>query len=255
MEKPNADLFLAATKLVIDNFEGGYYHPFMFDNGRLNERNKYVMRNSGETLYGLDRHAGHGLYYTTPRISKDVRNDIPNKKLYKYKNTDSKNFWEYLDKSNAANLWKWNSQPPGKDADAMKTLASNIIYPSFLSNAKKYLSEKAQNVVFGYGPLLFHFIYATWNGPDFFRRWGKRLDEDLNKGINNPAALLDLQLNYRGTELSSTDLSAKRMRALIKTPEFTKALYQKKKFFLIPLLLITIGLTYYYNKNGLFKNS
>ena len=252
MAQPNAALFEAATKLVIDNFEGGYFHPYQYKDGRLNPNSKSFdfMSKSGETLYGLDRHAGHSLFYTTPRISSNRDIDIANKKFYKYKNNDSANFWQYLDKANAANLWTWNSQPPGKDADALKTLASAIIYPAFLSYAKKYLSEAAQNIVFNYPPLLFHFIYATWNGPGFFERWSKKLDADINKGINNPASLLELQLMYRATATSKTDLGAAKMKKLFASPTFITALLKKKSnaVFLAPLIFIGAGLLYYYSK-------
>lgn len=252
MAQPNAALFEAATKLVIDNFEGGYYHPFMYQDGRLNPNSKSFnfMRNSGETMFGLDRHAGHSLYYSTPRISPNVLADLANKKFYKYKNNDSKNFWEYLDKKNAANLWKWNAYPPAADAEAMKTLASNIIFPNFLRYSKEYLSETAQNIVFNYPYLLFHFIYATWNGPGFFERWAKKLDADIKNGMNNPAALLEKQLMYRGTSNSETDLGSKKMKTLFSNPEFIKLLLKKKNnaTFLAPLIFIGAGLLYYYAK-------
>ena len=45
------------TDLIINNLEGGYYHPDMKANLRGGER----MGNSGETMFGLDRVHGGSL--------------------------------------------------------------------------------------------------------------------------------------------------------------------------------------------------
>ena len=46
------DNFNNATLLVINNFEGGYYHPYMIADLRIktNEKQRNFLRNSGEKL-------------------------------------------------------------------------------------------------------------------------------------------------------------------------------------------------------------
>ena len=51
--------FQQLTIVVIDNFEGGYYHPDMLKT--FNQRSQDILAASGETMFGLDRKAGSQL--------------------------------------------------------------------------------------------------------------------------------------------------------------------------------------------------
>jgi len=245
MEKLNENLFTSATKLVIDNFEGGYYHPQMYRDGRLNPNNTKsfnFMRNSGETMFGLDRHAGHSLYYSSPRKSSDVWTNINYIPTYTYKNNDSKNFWTYLDNVNAKNNWKWNEKG-GAGGENLKVLASKILYPQFQIYVNDYKwSDKAKQIVFNDAKLLFHFIYAVWNGPAFFKKWSKKLNTDVANNLNS-SEILQNQLNLRAISADGTDLSAGKMIKLFNDKNFTIQLEKKNSFFL-PIILILAGVTY-----------
>ena len=57
--EPDKDKFLKVTSEVIKRLEGGYFHPDM----RTKNPDKFgAYHRSGETMYGLDRHAGHDLF-------------------------------------------------------------------------------------------------------------------------------------------------------------------------------------------------
>lgn len=241
MEKPNIDLFTNATKLVIDNFEGGYYHPQMFKDGRLKTNTDafYIMRNSGETMFGLDRHAGHSLYYQSPRLSSDVWTNLNYIPTYIYKNNDSRDFWTYLDNVNAKNLWKWNEKG-GAGAEKLKVLASKILYPAFTKYADKYFSPASKKIVFSNPKLLFHFIYAVWNGEGFFKKFAKVLNADVLENISADN-LIKLQILERAN--SAVESSANKMTKLFNDKNFTIQLEKKNSFFL-PIILILSGLTY-----------
>jgi hypothetical protein len=177
------DIFDNATKLVIDNFEGGYYHPYMINDLRLktNEKQRNFLKNSGETMFGLDRSAGHSLYYSSPKKTDNVIENLNYIPFYKFKNQASQDFWSILDKNNASKTWKWNYYG-GTNENKLKKLASTILFPQFNLYVNQFKwSDKAKNIVFNDPKLLFHFIYAIWNGSGFFQKWSKKLNLDLDR--------------------------------------------------------------------------
>lgn len=240
------NLFLEATKLVIKNFEGGYYHPDMLLDGRLNPTPAQIdlMKYSGETMFGLDRHAGHSLYYSSPRISSDVRTNLQYIPGYTYKNNASKEFWGILDYQNAAQLWRWNYKG-GPLENKLQTLAAKILYPVFIEYSDKYLiSEAAKKAVYNNPKLLFHFIYAVWNGPAFFKKFAKKLQEDITNNANADT-LVQNQINARAS--SAVASSASKMVKVFASEDFLDLL-KKKRRFIIPVLLIGAGIAYYLYK-------
>jgi hypothetical protein len=239
------NLFNDATKLVIKNFEGGYYHPDMLSDGRLNATPAQInfMRFSGETMFGLDRHAGHSLYYISPRISSDVRTNLQYIPSYKYKNDASKIFWTTLDNQNAAKLWRWNYKG-GAAENQLQNLAAQILYPVFLEYSNLYFSEQSKKVVYNNPKLLFHFIYAVWNGPAFFRKFAKKLNEDVDKNLN-AEVLIDNQILVRAG--SAVGSSASKMVKVFSSDEFIDLLKKKRKF-ILPAIFVIAGIVYYLYK-------
>jgi Putative peptidoglycan binding domain/D-alanyl-D-alanine carboxypeptidase len=183
---------------VIDKLEGGYFHPNM----RTQNPAKFgVYDRSGETMFGLDRHAGHGLYYATPRKAKDVLANIPHIESgeYQYKTPEAKEFWETIDSADAKNKWQWNYKG-GALENRLRYLAGRIIKPQFESLANQYLSPKAKSLVFSDGRLLFHFIYATWNGSGWFQKFAKDVNDAVEKGVDNPDVLIQVAMDSRTKE-------------------------------------------------------
>lgn len=183
---------------VIDKLEGGYFHPNM----RTQNPAKFGAYNrSGETMFGLDRHAGHGLYYATPRKAGDVLANLQHIESgeYQYKTPEAKEFWEAIDSADAKNKWQWNYKG-GPLENRLRYLAGRIIKPQFESLANRYLSPKAKSIVFNDGRLLFHFIYATWNGSGWFQKFAKDINDAVEKGVDNPDVLIQVAMDSRTKE-------------------------------------------------------
>lgn len=201
----NEALFNYVTGVVIDKLEGGYFHPDM----RTNNPAKFgAYHRSGETMFGLDRHAGHSLYYSTPRKTDDV---LANLKYiyngsYSFKTPEAKEFWTTIDKANARRNWAWLYRG-GDKYTKLRELASKIMFPQFSYLEKKYLSEKSREIVESDPRILFHFIYATWNGSGWFKKFADKFNKAVANGVTNKDKLLDVALKSR-TE-SGNDLIAK----------------------------------------------
>ena len=198
------DKYKKMVKLVIDKLEGGYYHPYMLRPGdnrvEPNPENKEFYKKSGETMFGLDRHAGHGMFYSTPRNkeSVDVISNIKNIEsgAYRYKTKEAQQFWTKIDSQNAKNKWKHNYRG-GELEDELIELVSEIIKPYFIEYFNKWLNDSAKNIVKRDDRLLFHFIYAVWNGPKFFEVYAEKINSAIDKGIIEPDTLYSIALKSR----------------------------------------------------------
>ena len=162
------------VNLVIDKLEGGYYHPDMLNDGRVRD-SRYG--GSGETMFGLDRRAGNN--ENTP---------------------EGREFWAYIDSLNARSNWKWNYMAKDNPQIGVKLrqLAGNYIKPFYGKYMKTYLSTEAAAIVNNYAPLTFNFIYATWNGEGWFKRFANALNKAVSSGNTDPKSLSNLVNQVRG---------------------------------------------------------
>lgn len=184
------DYFNKITGVVIDKLEGGYLHPDM--------KLPPAFSSSGETMFGLDRFAGHDYYYSTPRIGKSPKSDLKYiyNGSYQYKTKDSQEFWTTIDKAGART--KWIHGYLGGSLNArLKELAGNILYPFFLKYCDRYMDPKTKEIVMNDPKLTFLFSYSVWNGEGYFRKFANKLDEYVKSGITNPEKLKNLILQYR----------------------------------------------------------
>jgi hypothetical protein len=138
------------------------------------------------------------LYYSTPRKADGV---IDNLKYiyngsYKYKSQDAKDFWTTIDNANARKNWSWNYKG-GSQEGKLKTLASRILYPRYEYLANKYLLPDAKKLVESDPRILFHFIYAIWNGPGWFKKFAEKFNQAVLQGVKNRDSLLEVALNSR----------------------------------------------------------
>jgi len=166
--------FNETTELVIDTLEGGYYHPDMLKDGRVKD-SRYA--NSGETMFGIDRKAGGSINTTTA----------------------GKRFWNIIDNANARSNWKWNYKG-GKHENKLKELVGEMIRPRYESLANKYMSPETKKIVDKDDKLRFHFIYATWNGSGWFRKFAKDINEAVDRGVKNRDELHEIAINSRTKE-------------------------------------------------------
>jgi hypothetical protein len=243
---PDKNYFLAATRQVIKNFEGGYFHPSMY----IKNPSKFsVYGTSGETMFGLDRHAGFDLFYKGKRKANTVQDNLKFIEAgnYEYKNEASKKFWTLLDNLDAKNTFTWNYKG-GNNEDKLIELASEIIYPEFLRLSSLYLDEEAQKLVFSEPRLLFHFIYATWNGSGFFKFYAKELNKALEQR-KNLASIISDQLNLRvNSKFSQIRSTGEKMKMLFSNENFKKAFDTlsntiKENSKIVPLLVAGLIIT------------
>jgi len=220
----NQDYFNAVTQLVIDKLEGGYFHPDM----RSKNPGKFgAYHRSGETMFGLDRHAGHDLYYSTPRKTKDVLENLKYiyGNYYTFKNQNAKEFWTTIDKANARKNWGWLYRG-GSNEKRLKELTGKIMFPRYEYLANKYLSAESKKLVESNPRILFHFIYAVWNGSGWFQKFAQKFNDAVGKGMRNKNALLEVALNSRinsGNNLISN--GGKKIKNFINTIKLPESNY------------------------------
>ena len=150
---------------VIDNLEGGYYHPNM---------NKSDMGKSGETMMGMDRKHGTGFAQTSA----------------------GKEFWKLIDDANAKNNWK-HYYMGGPLESRLRKLVVKMIQPEYERLSNSYLSKEAREIVNKSPNLMFHFIYSTWNGSGWFQKFAKKINESVDKGVTKISDLESIAMKSR----------------------------------------------------------
>ena len=166
--------FNAMTQVVIDKLEGGYYHPDMLKDGRVKDA-RYGT--SGETMFGIDRRQGGS-----------INDTIAGKK-----------FWGIIDQANARSNWKWNYKG-GELSNQLKPLVSQMMLPQYENLANRYLSPQSKAIVDNDNRLLFHFIYGTWNGSGWFKKFADDINKSVAKGQTNPDELVKVAISSRTQE-------------------------------------------------------
>jgi hypothetical protein len=155
--------FNTICKSIINNLEGGYYHPDMLKDGRIKDSR---FDTSGETMFGIDR--------------KNSASDIG-------VSSQGKEFWNLIDQQNARKNWKHLYIPPD---DPLKTklldLACAAIKTRYDAWSVRYFTNKTLlGLVNSNGKLKFNFIYACWNGEGFFKKWASDAESAYQQGITN----------------------------------------------------------------------
>lgn len=167
--------------LIIDNIEGGYYHPDMKPLLKGGEE----MGISGETMYGIDRKAGAPLYTVgTPQAIK---------------------FWQIIDNnfgSHHSDTAYYNDKANGQKkipaavGNQLKPLAAAIIISGFEKNLR-FLSEGAKKMVLNNPRLLLQFLYATYNGSGYFQTFANVMNAAYSNGERSAIAFWNLIQNKR----------------------------------------------------------
>ena len=161
--------FEAVTQIVIDNLEGGYYHPNM----KVREPKKFaVMKDSGETMYGIDRKHGGDINTTEA----------------------GKAFWSIIDGQNAANTWTYQYKATGEVAKNLKMLAAKMIYDVYVKLCNLYGIDRS--IVDNDECLLVHWSYACWNGSKHFQNWAKQFNAEVSRQKDLISKGKQKELNY-----------------------------------------------------------
>lgn len=182
--------WMKVTKKVIDKLEGGYWNgstPSNKKTSRLGICPNHPdgsMGASTETMFGLDRYNG--------TIEKTA---------------DGKEFFRLIDKQkkdlgmdNFCKKWKWLYRG-GELEDKLKTLAAKIMKHSYDRNAGNYFSPELKKRVESNDRLLMHFSYASWNGPGFFQKFAKSLNNAVKEGKSDKELLKQAIADRKNTGL------------------------------------------------------
>ena len=223
----NLEKFTQISDIVINKMEGGYYHPNM----KLANPKKFKSYGaSGETMFGIDRKAGDALNRTAAGIK----------------------FWKLIDDADAKNKWTWGYMG-GNLERPLKDLVVKIIYPEFTYLSNKYLSNKAEQLVFQDPRLLFHFIYATWNGSGWFQKFATDLSKKVASGETNTNNLVSYMNDLRTKEGLRTGLPANSLikQGGEKIKQFIETLKEANNIASIgtPLIISIIIVSLYILKN------
>lgn len=159
------------TDIVINNFEGGYYHPKM----KQYLKNGENMGISGETMYGIDFE--HGGSLGTSQFAQEVHDY----------------FYDFVSliNDNATAVKIYNDKADGKKvAPAEKGKRWRPMVATLMLNLFKqyikWLTPEAQTMVLSDPALLLQFWYAVWNGPGNFQKFAEVMNRAYNAGERNP---------------------------------------------------------------------
>lgn len=179
--------------LIIDNLEGGYFHPDMyakdpgFFSGRGEKYNATIdkaYKQSGETMFGFDRKAGGELNTRAPMVK----------------------FWKLIDQyytpHHAETTW-WSEKGgkfrngkasgiPSTVGTQLRQYAAQTMGEQYESLAKRYLTAEAKKIIESDPGLILQFFYACWNGSGRFKKFAEVVNNAIKKGTKDPGKLQDL---------------------------------------------------------------
>jgi len=195
--------FETITKTVIDKFEGGYWNPFC-------KHPSSGMGRSTETMFGLDRYNGN--IESSPegqeffKIIDDEKYDAGAKSS----GSGANKKWSNM--NNFCGEWKWLYRGGDKEGK-LKDLAVKIMRRNFDRNMSNFVSDsKTKQKIESIPGLTLHMSYATWNGPGFFKKFAKSLQDGVSRGLSDKE-LIELAIQDRNkTKLLNKDKVASAIR-------------------------------------------
>lgn len=159
---------------VIKYLEGGYYNPSLHGGAKVKDT-RYDA--SGETMFGIDRKAG------------GVNND------------EKKRFWKRLDEIRKGEPWPHYSYPKNqKDRDELERLAGDIILKAFRASQAREREKGSKllaDLIESDGRLIFHFVYAQYNGPGYASGFRQIARQAIKNGATTSDQVLEGQLQER----------------------------------------------------------
>jgi hypothetical protein len=237
------DKFQYIANLIIDNLEGGYYHPDMYIKGAKTTSGKFIPAatfvkadygRSGETLFGLDRHAGWNLWYRSKRLSSSPQENLKYIYSNRYQFIDdyALKFWTTLDKLDARNKFAWGYDG-GIYRDMLKDLCIKMMYQYFLKNVWNKLDDKGKILVINDNKLALNYIYSAWNGIAYSNYYNGIFNTQIAKGVTDTTTINNAILNARATSKSGlirdSATKIKKVFPKIKTTTTTTQPVEKKK--------------------------
>lgn len=162
---------------IIDNIEGGYYHPDM-KSKLIGGENLGI---SGETMFGIDRTNGAPQFTT--------------------KTTDAVNFWNVVDanfSTHHGDTSYYNDKADGRKktpaavGNQLRGYVRNMILDAYRAWSSNYLSPGAKEIVENDPRLFMQFLYAVWNGPGNFQKFANVVNAAYSNGERSAQAFYNL---------------------------------------------------------------
>lgn len=211
---------------ILDNIEGGYYHPNM--KPYLVNGNR--MGNSGETMFGLDRlnggnditasEAGKKFWFLVDSAYSNHHNDI------RY----------YNDKADGTN------DIPATIGTQLRKIVNEIILTRFYKYSDSYFSDAAKKIIYRNPALTLQFLYACWNGAGNFKTFANVVNNAIAQGITDNTTLYNLVKQARIAKGNLFAIGAAKLDAIVNN---NNLLHNTN-----PLLWSVLGVLLFY---GLFK--
>ena len=200
--------FKTMTKKVIANFEGGYWNPFC-------PHPTSRMGKSTETMFGLDRYNGN---IESTDKGKEFFKIIDDEKIAAGATSsgEGKNM-KWTNMGNFCKKWKWLYRG-GDKKEKLEDLATEIMEKYFNKNMSTYIKDpKTREKIMGNKGLLVHMSYASWNGPGFFQKFGRKLEAAVRDGKSDKE-LIDVASQSR----LDTGLNQSKVIQAIQNPDGMK---------------------------------
>jgi hypothetical protein len=87
-----------------------------------------------------------------------------------------------------------------------------MIKNDYITNVSNFLSPESQQIVNSSSKLTFDFIYATYNGSGWFKRFANEMNNSVSNGTTDPEELSRRMISSRKS--SSNNLIAKSGRLI-----------------------------------------
>jgi hypothetical protein len=107
-------------------------------------------------------------------------------------------FWELIDANKKKNPEKWVRYYDGGEIKGqLQSLASQIMEPEFERLFKVHFSSEEQQIIKSDPKLFFHFAYATWNGPGWFRKFANSIKREIRQDNTDTNSLFNIAMDDR----------------------------------------------------------
>jgi len=166
--------FKTVTQQVIANLEGGYAHPLYHNQGDPR------FSKSGETMFGIDRKTGGKINESVAGVA----------------------FWKKIDEAQKIKKWRLFYIPPDPLKTELINLVVKMIEPGYNQFIKSYVEslrngKEVADIINNDGRLKFNFIYASWNGPGWFKGFAEKTVAAYNSGKKTPDEVLKAAIGAR----------------------------------------------------------
>ena len=220
----NANTARQYTDIVIDNLEGGYYHPDL----KQHLKNGDKMGISGETMYGIDFQHGGSLGQS--QFAQEVHNFFAPYVAQVVDNASAMRI--YNDKANGKKV------APADYGQRWRQMAADLMLQQMQQNIK-YLTPEARKMVLSDPALFLQFWYACWNGSGNFQKFAEVMNRAYNDGERDPQTINCLILAERYKKPWNTTSKIDAITAeWYGKPNNLPGTTTQKKSSLLPVLLI-----------------